>query len=298
MRFVLAFVLSVLAAPALAEPPRVAADILPVHSLVTRVMEGAGEPALILPPGASPHGYAMRPSEAAALEGAEVVVWVGPALTPWLERPLQTLAGDAVTVTLLERPETLVREVAEEEDGHGHGEHGHDHGPVDPHAWLDPENARAWLAVIAEVLAEADPANATLYRANAAEGAGEIDALIRDMGEALAPLSGQPYAVYHDALGYVEARFGLDRGVALLSAEADLPAPRRIAWLRDTVAADGVARVFSEPGVDTGLIDTVFEGREVAICEIDPVGSKIAPGPKQYWQAMLSLAETMGGCGA
>ena len=88
------------AAPAMAGPD-VATDIAPVHSLVARVMAGAGTPALIVPPGASPHGHAMRPSEAAALDRAQVVIWMGEALTPWLADPIGTLAGDAHVIELL-----------------------------------------------------------------------------------------------------------------------------------------------------------------------------------------------------
>ncbi|KIC09689.1 zinc transporter [Leisingera sp. ANG-M1] len=112
-----------------AEVPKVAADITPVHGLVARVMQGLGEPALVVPPGASPHGYSMRPSEARALDQADVVFWMGEALTPWLEGPLEELAGDAHRVELLEAAGTTVlafREGARFE-AHDHGDHeGHD----------------------------------------------------------------------------------------------------------------------------------------------------------------------------
>ena len=74
-----------------AEVPRVATDIAPIHSLVSMVMQGAGSPDLIIPPGASPHSYAMRPSEARAVAKADLVVWVGPELSPWLGRVLEAL---------------------------------------------------------------------------------------------------------------------------------------------------------------------------------------------------------------
>lgn len=121
-----------------AEVPQVAADIAPVHGLVARVMQGLGEPALVVPPGASPHGYSMRPSEAQALDQADVVFWLGEALTPWLEGPLEELAGDAHRIELLEAAGTTVlpfREGARFE-AHDHGDHeGHDaHGDHEDHA--------------------------------------------------------------------------------------------------------------------------------------------------------------------
>ncbi|MEO1331556.1 MAG: zinc ABC transporter substrate-binding protein [Pseudomonadota bacterium] len=118
---------------------KVAASIAPAHSLVARVMAGVGEPELVLPPGASPHGYAMKPSEARALEEADLVVWIGPALESWMERPIASLADDARVLTLADAPGVERLEVREggvwaehdHDHGHDHGEeaHGdHDHG--------------------------------------------------------------------------------------------------------------------------------------------------------------------------
>ncbi|MGK7652309.1 metal ABC transporter solute-binding protein, Zn/Mn family [Roseovarius sp. B08] len=132
---------AVLAGPALAEAPQVAVDIAPVHSLVARVMDGVGEPVLIVAPGASPHEYSLRPSEAAAMQDADVVFWIGPDLTPWLEDALGTLSGEARVVTLMEADGTVELPVRENAlfEAHDHGDHGdeghddhaHDHGHED-----------------------------------------------------------------------------------------------------------------------------------------------------------------------
>ncbi|MDZ7708667.1 MAG: zinc ABC transporter substrate-binding protein [Roseovarius sp.] len=113
-----------LAGAASAEVPKVATDITPVHSLVARVMQGVGEPSLIVAPGATPHGYSMRPSEAAALEAADIVIWIGPDLTPWLEGAIGTLAADAHSLALLDAPgtRTLSFRQGATFDAHDHGE--------------------------------------------------------------------------------------------------------------------------------------------------------------------------------
>ena len=145
-----------LGAPALADVPRVAVDIAPVHALVAKVMAGVGAPDLVVPPGASPHGYALRPSEAAVLQGADLVIWVGPGLTPWLADPLDTLAPDAARLGLLEADGVRlldfrqgVRFAAHDHgshdadgekdahDDHGHEEHSHDDHGHDEHAHDD-----------------------------------------------------------------------------------------------------------------------------------------------------------------
>ena len=69
-----------------ADPPSVVTDIDPVHALLSRVMQGIAEPQLVIPIGASLHDYAMGPSEASTLEGADLVVWLGESMTPWFGR--------------------------------------------------------------------------------------------------------------------------------------------------------------------------------------------------------------------
>lgn len=128
---------TLLAGPSLADAPRVAADIAPVHSLVAQVMGEVGEPALIIPAGASPHEYNLRPSEAQALQDADLVFWIGPDLTPWLEDAVETLAEEAAVTILLGTggsSELPFREGAmfeAHDHGHGEEEHSDKHGDDD-----------------------------------------------------------------------------------------------------------------------------------------------------------------------
>lgn len=117
-----------LAGTAMAEVPRVAVDIAPVHSLVSRVMQGVGEPALIVAPGASPHEYSLRPSEAGALQDADLVFWVSPDLTPWLDGAIETLASGATVTEMLEIDGTTALAFREGAlfEAHGHGDEAHD----------------------------------------------------------------------------------------------------------------------------------------------------------------------------
>lgn len=126
--------LCLLASQASADVPNVVADIAPVHSLVARVMQGVGEPTMLMPQGASPHHHSMRPSEARALQQAHLVVWIGEDLTPWLEDAVGTLAANAHSLELLHLEGTHTHEYREEavfgahddHDDHGHDEHAED----------------------------------------------------------------------------------------------------------------------------------------------------------------------------
>ena len=130
---------ALMGAAAYADTPQVAVDIVPVHSLVARVMDGVGTPDLIIQPGASPHEYSLRPSEAAALQNADLVFWIGPDLTPWLTDTIETLAPDAAVTTLLEADGTIKLEfregaLFEAHDDRKEDEHGDDYKDDNDHA--------------------------------------------------------------------------------------------------------------------------------------------------------------------
>jgi zinc transport system substrate-binding protein len=128
--FPLSLTAMLMAGTAMADVPRVAVDIAPVHSLVARVMQGVGEPSLIVQPGASPHEYSLRPSEAAALQDADIVFWVGEDLTPWMAGAVETLAAEADVTTLLEVDGVTLLDFREgalfEAHSHDDGDHGHE----------------------------------------------------------------------------------------------------------------------------------------------------------------------------
>lgn len=308
----MALTAALLAGTAQADVPRVAVDIAPVHALVAQVMQGVGTPDLIVPPGASPHEHSLRPSEARALQEADLVVWVGPDLTPWMQDAIATLAGDAAVATLMEADGVQLLEVREgalfeahvhgaDEDhaDHGHDDHGHEdhaHGAHDPHAWLSPGNAGAWLDAIAADLSEADPDNAARYAANAAGARAALSALTEEVTALLDPVRGGRFIVFHDAYQYFEAAFDMPAAGAISLSDAAAPSPARIAEIRDRVAREGVGCVLSEPQFNPGLVATVTGGTGVRTAVLDPLGSDLEPGPALYADLMRGLATALADC--
>jgi zinc transport system substrate-binding protein len=125
----------------LAEVPNVVTDIAPIHGLVSQIMGDLGAPTILIPAGSSPHSYALRPSQARALSDADLVVWVGPELSPGIENKLETLAGDARHIELLHQPEMHTHEFRDEavfrgghDDHADHDDHkGEEHHEDDDH---------------------------------------------------------------------------------------------------------------------------------------------------------------------
>lgn len=301
--------------------PKVVASIAPVQSLAAKVMKGVGEPALIVPPGASPHHYALRPSEAKALDEADVVFWVGEALEPFLEHPLETLAKDAHVVELSAAAGVTILPTREggawEPHDHDHDEAGdhdhdhehehvhehehkeaHDHGHegIDPHLWLDPKNAEAWVRVMADTLAHEDPAHADAYRANADAALKDLAALQQEVAATLTPVKTRPYVVFHDAYQYFESRFGLSAVGSVTLSDARTPTPARLQEVRAKIADSGATCVFAEPQFEPKVVDTILEGTQARKGVLDPLGASIPQGAGQYDALLTSLAASLVDC--
>ncbi len=315
-----------LTSAALADAPTVAVDIAPVYSLVAKVMEGVGTPDLIVQQGASPHGYSLRPAEAEALQNADVVFWVGEELEPWLERSIDSLAANTLSVQLMEAKGVTELESRagatfekhshgdeegedhdhedhadaehdhdHEDEGHDHDEHDHDHGGHDPHSWLDPQNAIVWLDVIAEDLSKVDPDNAGTYAKNAAEGKAQLETLVADVSGELKDF-GTNFIVFHDAYQYFENRFGISAAGSVRLGDATDPSPARIAEIRDKVAELDITCAFAEPQFNPGLLETVFEGTDAKVGVLDPLGSDLELGPNLYPQLIRDVADGLASC--
>ncbi|ODT83462.1 MAG: zinc ABC transporter substrate-binding protein [Pelagibacterium sp. SCN 64-44] len=290
--------------------PDVVASTKPIHSLVAAVMGDLGSPGLIVKGAASPHTYSLRPSDAAALESADIVFWTGHGMELFLADALDTLAPGARVVELAETPGIALLPLREggafEPHSHGDGhDHDHDHEDHDDHHhhdegdmhfWLDPENAKLMVGEIAAVLAQADPDNAAIYAGNAGAEQARLDALIAEIEASLAPLAEKPFIVFHDAYQYFEARFGLEvAGTVTVSPDA-MPGAARIDQLRAKVAELGATCVFAEPNFEPAIIRTIVEGTDAKPGILDPEGSTLTEGPDLYPNLLRGLATGLLDC--
>ena len=307
--------------PAAADVPSVVADIPPVQSIVAAVMEGRGEPTLMMPAGTDPHSHSLRPSEAQALQDAGLVVIVGEALTPWIAEPLEALAGDATVLEMLEIEGLDLIEVdgedahdeedhdghdhgdedhaegdahdhdhgeeqAEAHDDHDHGDHaGHDHGPLDPHAWLDPAIAATFADAVAATLSDMDPDGRETYEANAA-------AFAERMATLTPPAVGPAvWIAGHDAYAYAARWIGAPDAGAVTDVDNITPGAATLAELTET-ASDAVC-IIAPPLSDERLMGAVGD---LPVIELDPLGADLEPGPGLYPALIEAVGAAFGDC--
>ncbi len=315
------FVTALAALPALAqaEVPSVVTDIPPVQSLVAQVMGDLGKPEVLLGQNSDPHHYQLRPSQARDLQDADLVFWIGPRLTPWLERALDGVEGKGQSIELLQAPGTNVRsfsaqdphdhsaDLDEDEDhaeaGHeDHAEAGHDdHAEVDqmtdPHAWLDPDNAKFWLGLIAEDLSKADPEHADTYAANAKSAQARIETLDAKLKAEFAPVADMPFLVYHAAYGYLADHYDLMVLGALSPSDASTPGAAHLVSLRDEASAKDAVCAFPEANHDPKMVEILVDGTPVTLGKpLDPSGTALTYGPGLYEDLMQGMADTITAC--
>ncbi|GAL21743.1 zinc ABC transporter periplasmic-binding protein ZnuA [Vibrio maritimus] len=159
----------------------------------------------VLNANASPHDYALKPSDVKRLHSSDLVVWFGNDLESFLSKSLD---GKSNTVKIEEIKDITLREFGKDEHDHGH--EGHNHGSHDPHVWLGPEQSRQVARAISLKLQELDADNTEAYQQKLAQFEATLDKTIEEVKTQLEPVRSEGYYVFHDAYGYYEEFFKLN----------------------------------------------------------------------------------------
>jgi zinc transport system substrate-binding protein len=307
---------------------KVVTTIKPLHSLISSVMDGVGEPSLIIEGTNNPHTFVFKPSHAKMLEEADLVFWIGEDLEAFMEKPLESLAKDAKKISFMElgsieklkfREENVFddhddhddhdghkdddHDDHDDHDGHedeheGHDDHteheGHNHGEFDAHIWLDPMNAKEMVHEIAHELSELDPSNKVTYEANANKTLKSLDKLIEDVGKDVA--KDISYIVFHDAYQYFEKRFGVSSAGALTLNPDVLPGAKQIADIQDLISDKGIKCIFSEPQYNPKIIETLASDMKISTGILDPLGANLDKGNTMYEGLIKQISNSIKNC--
>jgi len=299
----------------------VVVSIKPIHGLVAGVMQGVAPPHLLLNDQQSPHHFALKPSQARLLQQADLVFWVDSSLETPMPALLAGLAPHAKTIRLM-ADTGLVRhknanwartkgddhdnhDAHDDHDGHdGHDEHDghddhddHDRGHrVNPHIWLDLDNARRMVWSIATTLSAVDRDHAAIYASNAANLDKRISALLAEAKQQFAGIKQNRFIVQHDAFIYIERQFDLPRGLVIAPDHDTPPGTAHLQHLRDLVAAGVVSCIFDEPQGASHQIDIVASTSTVRRATLDAIGVGRPAGPDLFFDMMRANYSAFAAC--
>jgi len=278
---------------------RVLTTIKPIHSLVASVMSGVGTPELLIKGANSPHDFSLRPSDARNLSKADVVFWIGENIETFLARPLKTLAASAQVAELSKTPGLAL--LARRRDGIWPVTESDASKPlkpeeIDPHFWLNPDNARILITEIVRVLSLADKMHTDKYAANAAAYSDRLDRLTSELETVLAPVKTTPYIVFHDGFQYFEKRFNLKALGAIVLNPGSPPGAKRLARIREKILAAKINCVFAEPQFSPAIVQAVINKTPARMFVLDPLGVDIPAGPDAYTSHLRMTANALVSC--
>ena len=308
----------------------VVTSIKPLHSLTSYIMEGVGEPDLIIDGVASPHNFQIKPSHAKMLQKADLVIWVGEDLESFLPSALKSIPKNAVVFELLDqsglkklkfREKNIFEghddhdehghdEHAKKEDDHddhdehgkkeddhddhGHDEHGHAHGEYDPHIWLDPSNAKVIVKKITNQLSKIDKDNSSVYKANSKKLLKDLDGLIKEVKNEIN--KDASFVVFHDAYQYFEKRFGINVIGALTVNPDVMPGAEQLSEIREVIEHEKAKCIFSEPQFNPNIINSIASDTGVKTGILDPLGANINKGKGMYFQLIKDMSNSLKDC--
>ncbi len=236
------------------------ATIAPVRMIVAEIApEGVAE---IVPPGASPHAFELRPSHARQVEGAQILFFAAKNLDGWAT---QLPARHRVEMmTLIPGSEELL------EDDHAH--HGHDGHGVNPHFWSDPVLVSTMIPRVLDAMLRSDTTRRQELEARAAQFVELLQALDQELKELLAPVSGRAVIVMHPSWDYFCRRYEIRVAGALEPAPGHEPSPRELEELAAAARKHDVRAVLTEPQLPRAPAVVLAEMLGVGLHEIDPLG--------------------------
>ena len=286
----------------------VVVSIKPFHSLVSGVMLGVACPELLLKGNFSPHTYSLKPSDAKKLQYADFVFWGGGALEGFLAKPINLLSKNAEVVSVLEINGLKLRSFsAESHIGKSENFESHSYNlpknqvaelkaAVDPHIWLDPENAKVITQKTVQILSDFDPENAQKFQKNGEKIIVRLNELDQHLSSEMSEISDRTYLVLHDAYQYFESRYHLKSAGSITLQLEHFLGVSRLKKVQKMIKTSKVRCIFTEPQYSQKLVKTLIKDTSVKRGILDPIGVDILPGPELYFDLLKNLSISLKSC--
>lgn len=289
--------------------PRVLVTIKPIHSLVSVVMQGVGTPELLLSGSEDPHHYQMSIKDVRRLKEADLLFWVSPNFETFLVKPIEVYKPNRVTLINTKGLQLLYQrnssgcfyddacmQPREFKSVESAGMFSTEWTAIDPHIWLDVENAKILVGEITAELSAFDPVNAAIYNANASAYLEKLNKLSQELEGRAKKLKGFDFVDFHNAYAYLEKRYGIQNSGGDLVTDHGTPSLKSMAKIRSAIKRDKVKCFFVEPQEPSTVQQSLAEEFHMTLHRIDPLGVDIEIGPDLYETLMRQIFDNFEEC--
>ncbi len=264
-------------------PLKAVVTIFPLGDLFKRVGGDLVDVEILLKPGQSPHTYEPSPGDMKWIESSDMVVMAGFGLETWLDKLLKASPKKGRLEMDISR--AVKNPISADPHDEAHESHGHAHGFINPHYWLDPDIMASAVMLMGEKLAERLPAESKAIMSRANSVAAELNALDSEISRRLSgPGLGRDFVAFHNAWPYFARRYGLRVAGVIETAPGREPSARHIVRLVEEIKRSKARAVMVEPQFSQRLGQTLAQEAGVKTAVVDPIGG--APGGKSYFDLM------------
>lgn len=246
---------------------------------------------VLLPATQSPHHYSMSPSDRFSLNKADLFIWVGPPLEVFFIDTVAQLSQSVPVITAIELESLNTLPLI---DSHVHENHAA--AAIDPHIWLDPDNAVVIAQSIVTHLVTIDAKNADYYRLNFTRFEHSLQALKSEIQSQLEAIRDRPYIVYHNAYQYFERQFALQHSLALVTNPESQPSIRQILQTREQLKNIEPVCLLLEQDSPSATIKTFLGNAQLRQSTLDLLGGSIAVDEHAYENLLRKLSSQISNC--
>lgn len=265
--------------------------IKPIQMITTELTQGVEQPDVLLGANASPHDYALRPSDVKRVHNADLVIWFGHDLEGFMEKLVDSKPAEQVlTLSKIDGLKLRAFGPHHHDDGHHH------HGTHDPHFWLGTEPTLQVAEAITQKLVTMDPEHAEQYQQNLAAFTQNIAQLKVNLTTQLKSVEHSGYYVFHDAYGYLKQDYPLNQlGFFTVSPDRK-PGAKTLMQIRKALEEQKVQCVFAEPQFTPAVLQSVVHGTNTKIGTLDPLGTEVTVEPGSYFTFQHKIADSLTNC--
>jgi len=257
----------------------VAASIRPLQLIAAAITEEVSQPQLVMDGSQDPHHPSLRPSQRRTMNQADIFIWIGPQLETGMEAIIGEL--DALVMTVINLDGLTVYPL---------------NASVDPHVWLDSNNAGIIADALAANLIELDHENEARYLQNLARFRAGLKSLENELRKTVDPDSFPAFAVYHNGYQYFEKQLGLFHLTSFTDNEEIQPGIRRVMEIKSQLNARNVNCIVVDPSVNSGNLHNQLERDSLHFISVDVLAHDIPLSGDGYFQFMQKLAAKFASC--
>lgn len=278
----------------------VISSVKPIGFITQAITSGITDAEILLPDGASPHTYSLKPSDLKNIKSAELVIWIGEDMETFMPTLLKNIDKQK-QIELMEIPaiKTLLRtnhdDHSHEEINHHQSDHDH-HGEYDEHIWLSPEIAKIIAQSIHDKLITLYPDKKIKIDENLNEFTIKLSETEQNIAKKLINVQNRGYFVFHDAYGYFESQFRLKNLGSFTINPAVQPGAQKVYAIQQKLKEHQAVCVFIEPQFSPAVIEKLVNGTNVRIGELNPLGTDIMPSKDAYFQFLMKLTQQLLDC--